>query len=74
MNILHLASWYPTEDSPINGIFIERKIKAISDGDKQNKHYLISLASASFASFKKPIGFIRLKTKSNKPKLISRGN
>ncbi|HUM98789.1 MAG TPA: glycosyltransferase [Chitinophagaceae bacterium] len=74
MNILHLASWYPTEDSPINGIFIERKIKAISDGDKQNKHYLISLASTSFASFKKPIGFIRLKTKSNKPQLISRGN
>ena len=74
MNILHLASWYPTEDSPINGIFIGRKIKAISDGDKHNKHYFISLASASFASLKKPLDFIRLKTKSNKPKLISRGN
>ena len=60
MNILHLASWYPTKQSAINGIFIKKNIEAISKQDRQNKHYLLSLAEYEFVSWKQPLRLLKL--------------
>lgn len=62
MNILHLASWYPTKQSAINGIFIKKNIEAISRYDRQNKHYLLSLAEYEFVSWKQPLRLLKFLT------------
>jgi len=58
MNILHVPTWYPTEDDKLSGIFIKNHIETINSYD-DNKHFLLSWHRTRYSSLKKPLSFVK---------------